>query len=495
MDLPLTPSIDPNHVLSGNFAPVAELPPTACEVVEGSLPACLDGAYIRNGPNPQFIPRGPYHLLDGDGMLHSIRISGGEAYFCSRYVKTYKFITEGNEGYAFFPSPFSSFNGVLASAARFCLAVARGIFGYFDPIVNGFGTANTSLAFFGGSVYALCESDLPYEIEVTWDGEIVTLGRRHFGGDSSLRMTAHPKIDSDTGEVFAFRCNMFSPYLTFFRIDSAGRKGPDLPVSSFKKTPCVHDFALTKRFIIFQDGQIEMEPAEIGRGRTPLVCDRGKVPRIGILPRHADAQVLWIEAPGLNMLHVINAWEEYSGDRIVIVAPNFLSVEDGFHNTNLIHSVFEIITLDIKEKKLVSRHVLRSNNMEFGVINQAYAGEKNKYLYAAVIAEMPKAAGMVKLDLSIATAGGGDCTVASREYGSGCYGGESYFVAREAENPAAEEDDGYLVTYVHDENSMESWFWVMDAKSPTLEIIARVKLPGRVPYGFHGLFVPEDDLK
>lgn len=116
-------------------------------------------------------------------------------------------------------------------------------------------------------------------------------------------------------------------------------------------------------------------------------------------------------------------------------------------------------------------------------------------MYAAVIAdEMPKAAGVVKLDLSIAAAaGGGDCTVARRVYGAGCYGGETYFVARDI--PAEEEDDGYLVTYVHDENTMESWFWVMDAKSPALDIVARVRLPGRVPYGFHGLFVSQSQLK
>ncbi|KAG6389650.1 hypothetical protein SASPL_151122 [Salvia splendens] len=99
LELPLPPSNDPNHLLSGNFAPVDELPPTACEVVEGSIPASLRGAYIRNGPNPHFTLRGPYHPFDGHGMLHSIRISGaGEAIFCSRYVKTYKFITEAEKG-------------------------------------------------------------------------------------------------------------------------------------------------------------------------------------------------------------------------------------------------------------------------------------------------------------------------------------------------------------------------------------------------------------
>lgn len=113
-------------------------------------------------------------------------------------------------------------------------------------------------------------------------------------------------------------------------------------------------------------------------------------------------------------------------------------------------------------------------------------------MYAAVISEMPKAAGVVKFDLSVAAARGEDCTVARREYGEGCYGGEALFVAREE---AEEEDDGYLVTYVHDELNVESWLYVMDAKSSDLEIVARVRLPTRVPYGFHGLFVHEKDLK
>ncbi|KAL8497638.1 hypothetical protein ACS0TY_021101 [Phlomoides rotata] len=118
MDLPITPSTDPTHILSSNFAPVNELPPTVCEVEESSLPPCLDGVYIRNGPNPQFTPRGPYHLFDGDGMLHSVRISGGKAKLCSRYVKTYKYKQEGNMGYPFFVSPFSSFNDQSRNLCR-----------------------------------------------------------------------------------------------------------------------------------------------------------------------------------------------------------------------------------------------------------------------------------------------------------------------------------------------------------------------------------------
>lgn len=108
---------------------------------------------------------------------------------------------------------------------------------------------------------------------------------------------------------------------------------------------------------------------------------------------------------------------------------------------------------------------------------------------------MPKIGGVVKIDLSLSTTGSDDCTVASRLYPPGCYGGEPFFVPREPDNPAEAEDDGYLVTYIHDENSDESKFIVMDAKSPNLDIIATVKLPGRVPYGFHGIFVSQSELE
>lgn len=44
-------AVPANPYLQGNYAPCAEVAPTQLEV-EGILPPELDGAYIRNGPNP-----------------------------------------------------------------------------------------------------------------------------------------------------------------------------------------------------------------------------------------------------------------------------------------------------------------------------------------------------------------------------------------------------------------------------------------------------------
>ncbi|PIN07928.1 Beta, beta-carotene 15,15'-dioxygenase [Handroanthus impetiginosus] len=493
IDPPLKPSVDPKYVLSDNFAPVDELPPTACEVVEGALPPSLDGAYIRNGPNPQFLPRGPYHLFDGDGMLHAIKISKGKATLCSRYVKTYKYKIEREKGFPVIPNVFGGFNGLSASAARGAVTVARVLARQFNPI-NGIGLANTSLALLGGRLYALCESDLPYSVKVDADGEIHTLGRHDFDGKLVMSMTAHPKIDPETGETFAFRYGPVPPFLTLFRINAAGEKQPDVPIFSMSPS-FLHDFAITKKYAIFNEIQIGMNPIEMMAGGSAVGANPGKVPRIGVIRRYAadESEMRWFEVPGFNTIHAINAWDEDDGNTIVLVAPNILSVEHTLERMDLIHASIEKVKIDLK-RGMVSRHPVSTRNLDFGVINPAFVGRKHKYVYAAVGNPLPKVSGVVKLDVSVSDGDRRDCIVASRLFGPGCFAGEPFFVAREPDNSNADEDDGYVVAYVHNENTGESRFLVMDAKSPTLETVAAVRLPRRVPYGFHGLFVRERDL-
>jgi len=59
----------------------------------------------------------------------------------------------------------------------------------------------------------------------------------------------------------------------------------------------------------------------------------------------------------------------------------------------------------------------------------------------------------------------------------------------------AAEDDGYLVAFVYDEAKDKSDFVVYDAKTMSSTPLATVPLPVRVPHGFHGLWVGEQELK
>ncbi|KAI3453901.1 hypothetical protein Pfo_010564 [Paulownia fortunei] len=271
-------------------------------------------------------------------MLHMIMISQDKATFCSRYVKTYKYMVEHKIGHPVFPSVFSSFNGLAASMIRCVLIVARVLTGQFNPMINGFGVANTSVALIGGRLFALGESDLPYAIKVTSDRDIITLGRHNFFSDVPfLSMTAHPKVDPETGETLAFRYHVIPPLLTLFRIDANGKKQPDVPIFSMKSTSLIHDLAVTKNYVVFPDTQLVMDFMEITRGRSPARVDSAKVPRLGIIPRYAtdESELLWIEAPGFNMMHCFNAWEEDGGETIIIVASNLSLVEHALERLDL----------------------------------------------------------------------------------------------------------------------------------------------------------------
>ncbi|KAJ4952324.1 hypothetical protein NE237_029156 [Protea cynaroides] len=363
IDPPLRPSVDPRYVLSGNFSPVDELPPTDCPVILGHLPSCLDGAL---------------------------------------------------------------------------LWAARVLAGSFNP-VRGIGVANTSLAFFANRLFALCESDLPYAVRLTPEGDIETIGRHDFDGKLFQSMTAHPKTDPETGETFAFQCGL---------IISRVRSKED-----------------------FTD-----------RSDPPYAKD--------------DSEMRWFEVAGLNMMHAINAWDEEE-DVIVLIGANIISVEHMLDRTDLVHGSVEKVRIDLRTG-IVTRFPVSARNMEFGVINPGYVGKKTRYAYLGIGDPLPKISGVVKLDLSGSEHK--ERTIACRMFGEGCYGGEPFFVAKSREPGNSEvnmeaEDDGYVVTYMHNEITGESRFLVMDAKSPSLEIVAAVMLPRRVPYGFHGIFVGESDLQ
>lgn len=79
--------------LMDNFAPVGEeCPPTFGLEVTGKIPECLNGIYLRNGSNPQFMPTGGYHVFDGDGMIHAVRIKDGVPSYCCRFTHTQRYL-------------------------------------------------------------------------------------------------------------------------------------------------------------------------------------------------------------------------------------------------------------------------------------------------------------------------------------------------------------------------------------------------------------------
>ena len=75
--------------LTDNFAPVTEEVTAVDLEVTGTLPAELDGRYVRNGPNPRNeTDPATYHWFTGDGMVHGVRLRDGRAeWYRNRWVR------------------------------------------------------------------------------------------------------------------------------------------------------------------------------------------------------------------------------------------------------------------------------------------------------------------------------------------------------------------------------------------------------------------------
>ena len=81
----------PDHPqLPGKFAPLRMECDIDDVIVRGELPRDLDINYYRNGPDPQFPPRGDRHWFAGEGMVHMFRIRDGRVRYRNRWVRTRK---------------------------------------------------------------------------------------------------------------------------------------------------------------------------------------------------------------------------------------------------------------------------------------------------------------------------------------------------------------------------------------------------------------------
>jgi carotenoid cleavage dioxygenase-like enzyme len=80
------------------------------------------------------------------------------------------------------------------------------------------------------------------------------------------------------------------------------------------------------------------------------------------------------------------------------------------------------------------------------------------------------------------------------DYGEGCYGNEAPFAPRKGATAEDAEDDGYVVTFVTDTETWKTECHVFDARNVGDGPIARVKIPQRVPSGFHCAWVKGEDL-
>jgi carotenoid cleavage dioxygenase len=436
--------------VAGNFAPLrSEVTAIDLEVI-GHIPEALTGRFLRIGPNPidelDLVRLVRHHWFAGTGMAHGLRLRSGKAeWFRSRFV------LDSHAAKVLSRKPIPG----PGEGAR-------------DTNVN------TSLMNVGGKLCAVVEAgSLPVEL----DYELGSVRRTDFDGTLEAGFSGHPHFDPITREHHALAYEPFQP-VRYISVDGDGRATTkariDLP-----HIPLIHDMAFTRNFIIVPDFPVTFQP-EHAHTDFPWLWDERRPSRIGLLPRSGDVSAIqWIEVPRCFAFHFANAYDD--GDLTIVDLMKhkrmFLTDQNG---PNEGAPILVRWTIHRPSGRLTEQ-VIDDRGNEFPRINGRYSGQAYRYIYSAFWDDDVVFGPAMKHDMQRGT-------TEVHDYGPGRMTAEPVFVRKPG---AVAEDEGWVLSYVYDPKRDLSDVVILDAQDFAGEPIATIRLPVRVPFGFHGGWAPD----
>jgi carotenoid cleavage dioxygenase len=396
------------------------------------------------------------------------------------------------------------------------------------------------LVYHAGRLLALVESARPVEIALTPPQQQQqpqpqsTVGPYDFDGRLQHAFTAHPKKCPETGEMLFFCYSVQAkPYCQYAVVDEEGTliRSVDVGVTA----PCMmHDFAFTRNFSVLLDLPLEFKGENMAFGGEAFKFNSKRSSRFAVVPRHGTSagDVVWFEGSACFMFHVDNAYEEVGPDGVTTIVmsgcrlPQFEMNfgDDALEGQSLYQWRFRMSPPagavgdgaapgSVDNPLVAQERVLLQRAADFPQTNPFVQGKKHRFTYMAGSfshnGERPSPHGMskgplfdsiIKVDHSLVPADraateedGGACSSTVR-LSNGVFCGEICFLASDRPGISAselEEDDGFLVTFAHDEVNQSSWLLIFNAQTMDAKPVASFKLPNRVPYGFHSLWVSD----
>lgn len=462
------PTDDP--FLRGYYAPVHFEAEAYNLPITGEVPVQLNGTLYRNGPNPQFAPRGPYHWFFGDGMLHAFTLGNGQVHYRNRWVRTPKWRLEHEAGEGLSGMPgHPKFN---------------------DPRVIELAStlANTNVVWHGERLLALEEAHAPFEVDPY---TLAPIGYHNFEDKLAGPMTAHPKIDPVNGEMIFFGYAAKGRFTPDFMVHTVDREGK-LKRSRHFEAPfasMVHDFVVTRDHIVVPIFPLTGSMERATKGLPAFAWEPDKGTHVAVIPRDGKAGAIrWFDAPAGYVFHPMNGYDSADGKLICDMAqyesaplfprPDGSPVSDQPPVAKLVRWTFDLNS----KSRGFKQAPLNDHEGEFPRLDERFATlpYRHGYFNAAPVTDAIQGrearAGLAHIDLKTQ-----NTTLWQPPLGDYC--GEPVFVARDAK---ADEGDGWLLSVIYRGAENRSDLAVFNAAALADGPIALVHLSHRIPAGFHG---------
>ncbi len=444
----------PHPFLSGIHRPMTEEKTLTDLVVTGTIPPALDGRYLRIGPNPIAADPASYHWFLGDGMVHGIAIRDGKAlWYRNRWIRSKS------------------------------VAVALGKPAAPGPRNGQFDTVNTNVVAIAGRTWALVEAGAyPVELSDTLDEQ----ASNPFDDTLAGSFTAHPHRDPLTGEHHAIAYQ--GDDATTIRhvvLSPEGRVVREEPVR-VKHGPSIHDCGMTARYVVILDLPVTFSMRTLLGGHPfPYRWNPAHQARVGLLPRGGSGDaVIWCAVDPTYVFHVANSFDLPDGRVVVDVVTHETMFTEDSGGPDSVASALERWTVD-PVARTVERRVIDASPQEFPRPDERRFGQHYRYCYTMALPDgrderFIGGTGLYKHDLEAGTR-------ETHDFGEGRHPGEFVFVPAQA---GRGEDEGWLIGLVVDLPGATTDLAIIDAADFAAPPVATVRLPHRVPPGFHGNWLP-----
>ena len=479
-----------NHpFLEGHWAPWhAEGEVNDVIVSQGEIPADLNGSLFRVGFNARYRQRSEgYYPIVGDGMLHSMHLENGKAFYKNRYVRTPRFLLEEKYGRAMFEyeHDFGDWRSDGCAQPIVDKPETRGV-----PA----GSSNFTAWNHDGRLYALGEWGMPMEVDPK---TLETLGAPDWStalsagvlpsvSDQDGCMGAHPKNCPINGEMFWFTRRVEEPRLIMQAYDPATKAIKTYPID-IPYTPWIHDWMLTENYIVMPCFPINIHMENLALGKGSKVWEPELGTRIAVIPRNGNGATIWLHTFDEGTRYSFHPQAAFEKDgHIICHVPEFPHFTVPAENNDMgswsemPQALMYEWDIDLAKATIKARQ-LDDRSIEFPMVDPRFVGRE--YRNGFNVCQVNKGPNMsLSYDGIIAydmTTGQGDV----HDFGTGSSAQEPIFVPRNAE---AGEGDGYLMTYVHRPDSDRSDFVILDAANVDAEPVATIALPHRVPFCPHG---------